>query len=47
MPLLSMPMAMDWVSPNPFVGEWQPPQVLSSLSPPIGSNQSIRPTSAT
>jgi len=35
-PLLSMPMATDWVSPKPRVGEWQPAQVLSLFSPVIG-----------
>src|SRR6266700_7083893 len=43
MPLLSIPIAIDWVSPNPRVGEWQPAQVLSLCSPVIVSNQSRRP----
>ena len=43
MPLLSMPMAMDCVSPNPWVGEWQPAQVLSLFKPVMVSNQSSRP----
>src|SRR6266704_4294097 len=43
MPLLSMPMAMDCVSPNPRVGEWQPAQVLSLFSPVMVSNQRRRP----
>ena len=46
MPLFSMPIAIDCVSPNPLVGEWQPPQVLSSFRPVIVSNQSKRPRSA-
>src|SRR2546429_5541539 len=43
MPLLSMPMAMDCVSPKPRVGEWQPAQVLSLFRPVIVSNHSNRP----
>ena len=42
-PLLSIPIAIGWVSPKPFVGEWQPAQVLSLLRPVIVSNQSSRP----
>ena len=36
MPLFSIPMAIDWVSPNPFVGEWHPAQVLSLFKPGNG-----------
>ena len=36
MPLFSMPMAIDWVSPKPFVGEWQPEQLLSLFRPADG-----------
>ena len=43
MPLFWMPMAMDCVSPNPCVGEWQPAQVLSLFSPVIVSNHNKRP----
>src|ERR1044072_2227629 len=32
-PLFSMPIAIGWLSPNPFVGEWQPAQVLSPFRP--------------
>src|SRR5215469_14579174 len=41
-----MPMAIDWVSPKPLVGEWQPPQVLSSCSAWILSKNNNRPTFA-
>ena len=43
MPLLSIPIAIGWLSPKPLVGEWQPAHVLSPLSPVIVSNQSSRP----
>ena len=46
MPLFSIPMAIDCVSPNPLVGEWQPAQVLSLFRPVMVSNHSNRPTSA-
>jgi hypothetical protein len=45
-PLLSMPIAIGWVSPKPCVGEWQPAHALSPLSAVTGSNQSRRPSSA-
>src|SRR5688572_7465326 len=41
-----MPTAIDCVSPKPWVGEWQPAHALSSLRAVIGSNQSMRPRSA-
>src|SRR5689334_23794201 len=46
MPLFSMPMAIDCVSPKPLVGEWQPPQVLSLFNPVRVSNHSSLPRSA-
>lgn len=45
-PLESIPIAIDCVSPKPFVGEWQPAQALSSSRPVIVSNHSSRPVSA-
>ena len=39
----STPIAIDWASPIPAEGEWQPPQVLSECRPPETSNQSSRP----
>jgi hypothetical protein len=42
-PLFSIPIAIDWVSPNPLVGEWQPAQVLSSFRPVRVSNHRRRP----
>ena len=42
--LLSIPIAIGCVSPNPCVGEWQPAHVLSSFRPRTGSNHSSRPT---
>src|SRR5712691_5535744 len=36
-------MAIDWLSPKPFAGEWHPPQVLSECSPPALSNQRSLP----
>src|SRR5213592_2554278 len=42
-PLFSIPIAIDCVSPNPFVGEWQPAHVLSLFRPVMVSNQRSRP----
>ena len=39
-----MPMAIDCVSPKPFVGEWQPEQLLSLFSPVTVSKKSSRPS---
>src|ERR1700730_16271462 len=38
-----MPIAIDWVSPNPLVGEWHPAQALSSCSDGILSKNNSRP----
>src|ERR1700756_2854107 len=42
-PLLSIPIAIGWLSPKPFVGEWQPAQLLSPCRPVTVSNHSSRP----
>ena len=43
-PLLSVPIAIDWESPKPAAGEWQPAQALSRCSPMMLSKKMVRPS---